>query len=352
LMKNLVLQTAYVGSQSYHLEVNVDTNTVQPQVCADPQGCASGGVGVAPVTATAPGRVPQGTTYLPPSARPNPYVNRVFERFFGGNSSYHALNISLVKRASNGLTFKTNYSYSKVLDWNSALDTASGVNQPSDTLNPANLKLNKGPAAFNLTQQFNTNFSYEMPFGHGKAWGGNSSNFVDKLIGGWQWNGIITVQPGFPFTPTVGTNRSGTGDTGNPDVPNVNAGRNKTNITSGASAGCTGLAAGTKVGTVAHWYDPCAFSLPIIGTFGNAGRDQLLGPGLFNLDTSLFKRISINERFNVQFRAEAFNIINHTNLGPPTLGVFSGANLSPSAGVITNTATTSRELQFALKLTF
>jgi hypothetical protein len=348
LTKDLVLQLGYVASQSYHLEIGLDANTIRPQVCSNPQGCVSGGT----LPAAQRGTVPQGTTYVPPGTRPNPFVSRTFARTFQGTSGYHALNVSLVKRLSYGLAFKTNYTYSKVLDLNSQLDTDFNLSTPSSALSPYNLALSKGPAIFNLQHQFNTNFSYELPFGRGQRFGGGASGWVDKLIGGWQWNGILTAQTGLPFTPTVGANRSGSGDTANPDVPNVNPGRKNSNVTSGSSTGCPGVPAGTQLGIPTRYFDPCAFSLPIAGTFGNAGRNQFLAPGLLALDTSLFKRIPINERWNLQFRAEAFNILNRANFGQPTLGVFSGANISPSQGVITTTATRSRQIQFALKLQF
>jgi len=107
---------------------------------------------------------------------------------------------------------------------------------------------------------------------------------------------------------------------------------------------------------VDHWFDPRAFSMPVAGTFGNAGRSAYRGPGLFNADTSLFKRIPIRESVTLQFRAEAFNVLNHTNFAFPNQVVFQGTSsnysYSESAGQITNTATTSRQLQFALKLLF
>jgi len=281
-------------------------------------------------------------------------VNRTFARDFPGTSSYHALHVSLVKRLSHGLAFKANYTHSKILDLNSQLDTDFNLSAPSDVANYYNLALNKGPAAFNLPHQFNANFSYELPFGNGKALGGSASGLLEKLIGGWQWNGILTAQTGLPFTPTVGSNRSGSGDTANPDVPNRNPAFSGPVIT----------------GNPNRWFNPSAFLLPVAGTFGNAGRNQFLGPSLTELDTSLFKKIRINERLNLQFRAEAFNIINRANFGQPAIGVYAGTpaagalalcelpsqascpNISPSAGVITSTATTSRQLQFALKLIF
>jgi len=110
------------------------------------------------------------------------------------------------------------------------------------------------------------------------------------------------------------------------------------------------------LGTPDQFFDPRAFSVPTQGTFGNVSRGSLRGPGLVNVDPSFFKKIRISELLNLQFRAEAFNIFNHPNLAFPNEVVFSGnstsSSYSSSAGVITATATTSRELQLALKLLF
>jgi len=156
------------------------------------------------------------------------------------------------------------------------------------------------------------------------------------LIGGWQWNGIVTAQGGFPFTPVVGSNTSGTGDTNQSDVPNWNPNFHGPVI----------------LGNTDHWYDSNAFSVPTAGTFGNVSRGSLRGPGLVDFDTSLFKKFKISERLSLQFRAEAFNILNHPNFASPNIAVFSGSAPSPSAGVITAMNGTSRQLQFALKLLF
>jgi hypothetical protein len=101
-----------------------------------------------------------------------------------------------------------------------------------------------------------------------------------------------------------------------------------------------------------QWYDPRAFVLPAQGTFGNVARGSLRGPGLFNIDTSFLKKIKVSEGVNLQFRAEAFNILNHANFQFPNEVVFQGNNYSSSAGVIKDTATTSRQIQFALKVMF
>src|SRR5262249_10355037 len=107
---------------------------------------------------------------------------------------------------------------------------------------------------------------------------------------------------------------------------------------------------------VDHWFDPRAFSMPTAGSFGNVGRSSLRGPGLFNVDTSLFKRIPIRESVTMQFRAEAFNVLNHSNFAYPNFVVFPGnlnnSRYSDSGGQVTSTATPSRQIQFALKLMF
>ena len=101
-----------------------------------------------------------------------------------------------------------------------------------------------------------------------------------------------------------------------------------------------------------QWFDRRAFVLPLQGTFGNVARGSLRGPGLFNVDTSLFKNMRISEGLKLSFRTEAFNVLNHPNFAFPNEVVFSGNNYSSSGGVISNTATTSRQIQFALKLLF
>jgi hypothetical protein len=162
------------------------------------------------------------------------------------------------------------------------------------------------------------------------------NGIADKLVGGWQLNSIVTLLSGFPLTPLVGTNRSGNGNTFNPDRPNYNP----------------NFQGPVKVGRVDKWFDPNAFSLPTLGTWGKVGRGVLDGPGLAEIDFSVFKTIPITERTKVLFRAEAFNIANRANFGIPNFLVFSGESISPSAGQITSTVTSSRQIQLGLKLMF
>jgi hypothetical protein len=161
------------------------------------------------------------------------------------------------------------------------------------------------------------------------------------LVGGWQWNGILSAQSGFPITPLVGSNASGTGDTQNPDIPNRNP-----SFQGPVILGTDGFK------ETGRYFDPSAFLRPLAGTFGNAGRGSLAGPRLINVDTSLFKNIPINEQWNLQFRAEAFNILNHANFKTPDTTIFSGGNISGNAGRILETANRERQIQFALRLEF
>jgi len=147
----------------------------------------------------------------------------------------------------------------------------------------------------------------------------------------------VTLLSGFDLTPFIGANQSGNGDTNAPDRPNL----------------APGFTADTAVtGDPNKWFNPAAFALPSSGTFGNLGRGRLRGPGLADWNFSVGKNISFTERVRLQFRAEAFNITNHTNFGAPVLSLFANGQFSPTAGKIQNTTTTSRQLQFGLKLVF
>jgi hypothetical protein len=260
---------------------------------------------------------------------------------YDGTSSYHAASVSLLKRSRGGLTFKTNYTWGKVLDLDSGLLTNSAQNEPSTIVTRFNQKLSKGVASYSLLHQFNTYFSYPLPFGAGKAFGSGASGWVEKLIGGWQWNGIVNIQGGFPFTPQVGSNRSGNGDSRNPDLPNRNP-----DFKGNVILGVDGF---KKTG---RYFDPNAFSLPTPGTFGTVSRGSFRGPGAWQVDMSLFKRIPINEQWSMQFRTEAFNLFNHANFDAPRPVVFTGTAISGSAGILDQTANRERQIQFALRLEF
>jgi hypothetical protein len=325
------VRMAYVGSRGYHHLISIDPNTVPVSVCAVAGGCSAGGIGTAKAT------VAQGAQYIPVvSGRPNPYLGAGFFWFAQGNTSYQALQIDVNRRLVAGFQIRGNYTWSKNLDMNSALTVAQANNQPQLVLNRNDPGRDWGPSALNVTHQSSISGQYELPFGNGKRWLNGATGLRLKLASGWQVNGISTLLSGFPFTPTLGQNRSGDGDTRNPDRPNVNR----------------SFTGPVVLGTPAQWFNPNAFALPSAGTYGNLGRGVFGGPGLSALDVSAFKNTAVSERASLQFRAEIFNVLNRANFGTPNAVVFSGSAYSPSAGLITATATASRQIQFGLKLIF
>ena len=318
------LRVGYVGSHGYHGLLSIDPNAIPPQICTSASGCLAGGDG------TVKAMVPQGSQYIPVGTRPNPYLSAGFFWFTEGNSSYNALQADFTRRLSKGLQFRANYTWSKNLDMNSGLTTAQAQNQPQMILNRNNLPLDWGPAALNVTSQSSMSITYDLPFGR------NAAGLRGKLIRGWQLNGVATLLTGFPFTPVLGSNRSGDGNTRNPDRPSLNPSFMGPLIT----------------GTQTQWFNPNAFVVPAAGTYGDLGRGTYNGPGLADVDMSVFKNTALSEGVKLQLRAEFFNLLNRTNLGTPNTTIYSGTSISASAGLITTLATTPRQIQFGLKLIF
>jgi hypothetical protein len=324
LSGSMALRVAYVGSHGYHQLLSIDPNSIPAQICANASGCIAGGDG------TTTSNVPQGARYIPVGGRPNPYLSAGFFWYTEGNSSYNALQVDLTRRLAKGLQFRANYTWSKNLDMNSGLTTAQATNQPQMTYNRNDLPLDWGPAALNITSQSSMSVTYDLPFAK------NASGLQGKLLRGWQVNGIATLLTGFPFTPLLGSNRSGDGNTRNPDRPSLNP----------------SFTGPIILGKQAQWFNPSAFVVPAAGTYGDLGRGVFTGPGLGELDMSVFKNTAVTERVKLQFRAEFFNLLNRTNLGTPNATVFSGTSISPTAGLITTLATTPRQIQFGLKMIF
>jgi len=317
--RNNVFRLSYVGSFGFHGLLSLDPNTIRGQICASTNGCKAGGVGSVSTV------VPQGALYIPVATRPNPYLGAGFFWYTEGNTSYNALQLDFNRRLTRGLEFRANYTWSKSLDLNSALTGAQANNQAQMILDRNDLRLDWGPSALNATNQGSVSATWMLPLWRNR-----------RLLGGWQVNGIATLLSGFPFTPQIGANRSGDGDTRNPDRPSLNP----------------AFTGPVVIGSPNQWFNPNAFVLPPAGTYGDLGRGTYTGPGLASLDLSLAKNFAVAEKLTLQLRSEFFNILNHTNLGTPNAIVFSGAAVSPSAGLITSTATTSRQIQFGLKAVF
>jgi hypothetical protein len=232
------------------------------------------------------------------------------------------------------LQFRGAYTLSKTLDDGDNMNTSVATNSPAFVANPLQPKADYGRASFDVRHATVINATYDLPFGrsdaaHGKQW-------VEWLIGNWQLSGIQTLQSGLPFTPQLSYNPSNDGDTRNPVRPSLNPNFTGQVIQGGPNG----------------YFNPSAFVQPLPGTYGNAGRNILQGPGLVETDLSLTKKFSFSERWNMQFRSEFFNVFNHTNFNIPNPVVYASATggPSPTAGVITSTSTTSRQIQFGFKL--
>jgi hypothetical protein len=213
---------------------------------------------------------------------------------------------------------------------NSALTIAQAQNQPQMVMDRGDLRRDWGASALTPTHQGTISAHYELPFGE------DAGSRLGKLAGGWQVNTIVTLLSGFPFTPQIGANRSGDLNTRNPDRPDWNP----------------AFTGDVILKKQSQWFDPAAFALPTVRTWGNLGRGVLRGPDLRNVDLSVMKNTAIGENLSVQIRGEAFNLFNRINLGPPNPIVFSGTAASPSAGLISTLATDSRRIQLGLKLIF
>jgi hypothetical protein len=237
------------------------------------------------------------------------------------NSTYHSLQVSWNRRYENG--FLGSYVWSKALDLASS-DGNSGLgNQASD---PFDWKRDKGPADFNIKHRFVTSFIWDLPLF------GSSKGVKRALLGGWQLNGILTLQTGNPFNVAAGVDRSFSGV--GLDRPDIIGPVHTYNDRSNASK-------------VAHYFDTTtAFALPALGTFGTAGRNILTGPGFANLDGGLFKQIRFDESRRIELRWEVFNTFNHANFLNPN-GSFS----SPNFGRILS-ARDPRIMQVAAKFYF
>ena len=183
---------------------------------------------------------------------------------------------------------------------------------------------------------------YMLPFGRGQHFASDMDGWRNTIVGGWSLSSIVTIQSGFPITPQLSYNPSNNGDNRNPVRPFINP----------------NFVGPVVTGNPNQWFNPAAFIAPpsTSGFYGNLGRDTFTGPGLGTWDLALIKENKIGERMNAQFRMEVFNLLNRANSNTPNLIVFTpptAANLtgvSGTAGAITSTSTTARQIQFAVKL--
>ena len=337
LSPNTSLTVGYVGSHGYHQIIGIDANEPFPVICP-----------ASPCPATYPATfpagianrpVPAGTYFVPTTTKANPAIANTWTWFSEGVSSYNALQADVNRRFSGGLTLRGAYTFSKVLDDGDSLNATTSGGGPALASNPFNLRSDWGLGTFDVRHVAVANATYTLPLGYGRRFLGGVSGFRSAAVSGWTVNSIVTLQGGFPFSPQLSYNPSNNGDTRNPVRPFANP----------------AFTGPVILGKPDKWFNPNAFLAPANtpangGFYGNVGRDTLIGPGLATWDFSVLKDTPIRERLNLQFRAEIFNLLNRANFNLPNAVVFTPSGVSPTAGAITSTSTTSRQVQFGLKL--
>jgi hypothetical protein len=318
ITSDVVFTIGYVGTRGIHLLVSRDLNPVVAQTLAD------------------------GRLYFPTSAnRLNNNFGPLIQLGGAAKSNYNSLQLILNGRLMKSLQTQIYYTFSKQLDNASNSITGQALSGSPIQVNPYAIGPDYGLSSYDIRHSFSGNLMYDLPYQN------------NRWLGGFQFSTVISAHSGSPFSANVGYDVSNQGNQATqlrPDVvgdPNI----------AGPVALNPGCSAPTSIHSVQRWYNPCAFVVPLAGTLGNLGRNTLIGPGLVNVDMALSRRIQIkavSEAFNIQLRAEAFNIFNHPNFGLPILNVFSQGRTLPTAtaGNLTTTVTTSRQLQFSLKFVF
>lgn len=319
ILPQTVLSVGYQGSHGTHLSFLEDANTAVPQNV-------------------------NGRLFFPSdSQRRNPNFGQMRAFDWDGNSFYNAFKFGLQRRFANGLQFQSAYTYGRSVDDASNQTTFDAPASPNGVSNtPDDHKFSRGLSSFDVRHVWSFNSTYELPFGPGKPFGTNLSGLEGKLLGGWQLSGIVSLATGNPVNLLLSFERSRSRAT--VDIAE------RPDLKSGASSNPV-LADGRNPN---GYYNPNSFLLPDQGFFGNLGRGTVIGPGVATVDFSLAKNTSINERTTVQFRAEAFDAFNRANFGAPDAVVFRSPAGIPSAtaGRIRLTTTTSRQIQFAMKIIF
>lgn len=285
---------SYVGSKGTHLDRAYDYNEPAP------------------------------TASFTQALRKYPTYAAINVRSPGASSVYHALQLSAEKRFSRGLSFLTSYTFSKSIDdgslWNGSAVAVT------------NFRLERGLSTFDSRHRFIASYTYDLPFGHGRTFGTQSSAVVNALLGGWQSNGIVTVQSGNPLDPSTGLQLSGTQTGTRPDVT-----CNPNDFPHDPS----------------RWFNTSCFSSAFLGRYGSAGRNIVIGPPTHGWDAAMLKRFSLGkeERY-LQFRAEIFNALNHPNFDNPSVTVSSSTFGKITSAGVQDTRASSRQIQFAMRLVF
>jgi len=291
---SMAMTVGYVGSKGTHLDRAYDVNEPAP------------------------------TASFRQSLRKYTSYSSINVRSASASSNYNALQASLEKRFSHGLSFLTSYTFSKSID-DSSLWNGSAVDV-------TNFHLERGLSTFDTRHRFVASYTYDLPYGHGRQFGGASSTLMNAVLGGWQTNGIVSIQGGNPLDPTTGLQLSGTQTGTRPDVT-----CNPNNFNHDPS----------------RWFNTSCFSSNFVGRYGTAGRNIIIGSPTHDFDFALLKTFPLgNEARSLQFRSEIFNLFNHPNFDNPNVNTSSPTFGKITSAGVQDTRASSRQIQFALRLAF
>lgn len=294
LAKNVLLRAGYVASKGTHLAYNTDVNAPLPSSDA--------------------------TIDNEQARRPYQQFEQITQDMSGGNSTYNSLQIEVDKRFAHGITLSANYTYAKSIDAVSAQSDLCGIN----VINPYDVRAYRGVSDFNVPNRFVLNYLWQLP--------SPKKGLPKAILGGWTTTAIWTWQSGFPLNITSGGDYSYS-------LPEV--GNDQAQVVS-----VPHYTQGSLDQRLAEWFTTDAFTTPADNSFGNAGRNILIGPGTFNIDFAAHKDFTLGESLKLQYRAEFFNFFNHPQFNNPDTTV-----TDSTFGQITS-ARDPRIMQMALKLIF
>ncbi len=293
---------------------------------------------------------------LPASLAPYPQFGPIRMIAADGLSNYNALELRAERRLAKGATFLAAYTWSKSIDDTSSLFGSAA--SPAFPQNSYDLRAERGPSDFNSSQRFVLSAIYPTPQRVMQS-GTSAGRFANAVFGAWQLSAIVTIQSGHPFTVNRGTSQSGTGTTlGFFDRPNVIADPFKAGpVSANPNPACSktisqGGRAADVVQEPGSWFNACAFAAPATVSFGDEGRDALIGPGLAQLDLELMKSFTLGgENRRLEVRAQAFNLLNHPNFDLPNANFDSPAfGAIQSANAFANEP--PRQIQLGLRYSF
>jgi outer membrane receptor protein involved in Fe transport len=311
-LQGFLLDTSYVYTRGTNLNFQTDINQAPPSAF----GCTGFNCG-----------------------NPNPIFNNIQAQIYDGYSNYNALQLRLQKRMSYGLNFQVNYAWSKSLDTGTGTGHGSGIDIYQNAYDPS---ANYGRSDFSAANTLVGQIVYEVPFGRGRRFALHGP--VDQIVGGWRVSSLFQWHGGVPFTPVIQGSVASAIDPG---------------LGPSFSAGSTlypDLVGNPGVSNRSHanWFNPAAFANPAPGTFGNNGRNTLIGPGFTNVDFSLAKEFSLYEPVKLEIRADMFDVFNHINWGNPDANVgYSGGTLADTtAGTVTSPVGGTRIIQLGAHVRF